>query len=79
MSPEKANTCIDIDNGEIELLGYKIKNRKFCIPDKKIKTITEMTYPDSLKKLQVFLGKLNYYRNIFSLKIHEALNKLYKK
>ena len=79
VSPEKANTCIDIDNGEIELLGYKIKNRKFCIPYKKIKTITEMTYPDSLKKLQVFLGKLNYYRNIFSLKIHEALNKLYKK
>ena len=79
ISPEKAATCIFVDNGEIELLGYKIKNRKFCIPEKKQNGITKMTAPNNLKKLQAFLGKLNYYRNLLPLRIHEAINILYKK
>ena len=80
LSPSKCHIAIDLDSDqEIHILGFKIKNRKFLCPDKKISQITNLGPPDTLKKLQSLLGKLNYYRSIFPLELHEQCNILYKK
>lgn len=80
ISPSKCTIACDLNSQEeIHILGYKIKNRNISCPDKKINEINNLGEPDSLKKLQSLLGKINYYRSIFPLPIHEQCNILYKK
>lgn len=80
ISPSKCTIACDLDSQEeIHILGYKIKNRNISCPDKKINEICNLGEPDSLKKMQSLLGKINYYRSIFPLPIHEQCNILYKK
>lgn len=80
ISTSKCTLAFDLDSSdEIHILGYKIKNRKILCPDKKLNEITTLGEPDSLKKMQSLLGKINYYRSIFPLSVHEQCNLLYKK
>ncbi len=80
VSTSKCTIAFDLDSDqEIHILGYKIKKRKLLCPDKKLKEITTLGDPDSLKKMQSLLGKINYYRSIFPLSVHEQCNLLYKK
>lgn len=79
LSPDKAKIAIDLDKDSVDVLGFTIKNRKIFIPDKKMEGLKNLGESNTLKKMQVLLGKLNFYRSLFPLKLHGALNILYKK
>ena len=79
ISPEKCEIGIDIEKEGINVLGFRIQNSKISMPEKSKNKIIELCAPTNLKQLQSLLGKLNFFRSLYPLRLHFYLNVLYKK
>lgn len=62
---------------EIQFLGYKINSRGLKPMEDKVFAIVNAPIPDSVQKLQSYLGLLNYYSR-FLPNLSEILHPLYK-
>ena len=79
IAPSKTSIAIDIENEGINILGFRLQNKKLTIPGKCKEKILNLELPVNLKQLQSLVGKLSFYRSIFPLSLQYNLNILYKK
>ena len=76
---KKCKFFVDLEKESIRVLGYEISNNKITIPEKKLEALKKLKEPNNLKSLQSLLGSLNFFKNLFDLKVHHSMSILYKR
>ena len=73
----KSEWAIDLTKQSIQVLGYEISYQKIGPIPGKLEALSKIPLPNTLLRLQRFLGMLVYYRKFLSLNISGAISKLY--
>jgi hypothetical protein len=72
---DTANLCINIEKytfatQEFEYLGYLVTTARICPIPSKMEAILQLKVPKTLKQLRLFLGLVNYYRDMWKQRLH---------
>ena len=78
INAKKSRFYIDMEKDSVKVLGYLFGQNQIRIPSQKIQSLTQIKIPDNIKDLQVFLGSINYFRNLLPVSIHASINFLYR-
>ncbi len=74
----KSKFFLILAKNSIRILGYQFGKNCITIPPAKLKALQDIKEPNSLKKLQAFLGAINFFRYLVPPKYTASLNYLYR-
>ena len=77
ISLAKSEWAIDLKIKSLQVLGFELSYKKISAIPGKLDTIKKVSLPDTLLKLQRFLGSLVYYKKLLSMDVSGGIATLY--